>query len=305
MSGPSSRPVLDRRAVAKALSRCANATVRDVLADGCNGAAGRSARRIGITGAPGAGKSTLISQLVRHRAEKAEWMGVLAIDPTSPFSGGAILGDRVRMDNVVQNDGVFIRSFASRSAHDGLTDNVAGLLGVMDRHAFDEVILETVGVGQTDYAVRVMVDTLILILTPESGDYVQAMKAGLMETADIYVINKADRPNARQVANDVRAVLARTQASAGWRPSVLEASSHRPDSVEELSRAIDLHQQWFGESQDQPSIMRKRRARQIAELVRRRVDELIDHGDTARFDRPLSATYAEIVSQLQKLPEDK
>lgn len=148
------------------MSRCANATVPDILADSGKPASGGSARRIGITGAPGAGKSTLISELVRHRVEGAEWLGILAIDPTSPFSGGAILGDRVRMDNVVQDSRVFIRSFASRSAHDGLTDNVAGLLGVMDRHAFDEVILETVGVGQANYAVRIMVDTLILILTP-------------------------------------------------------------------------------------------------------------------------------------------
>src|SRR5262249_53723903 len=183
-----SRPALDRRAVAKALTRCANATVSEALATASDPANGSFARRIGITGDPGTGEGTLISQLAQRRLATAERLGVLAIDPTSPFSGGAILGDRVRMDAVLQDERVFIRSFASRSAHGGLTDNVSDLLAVMDRHAFDEVILETVGVGQTEYTVRVLVDTVVLVLIPESGDQIQAMKAGLMETADIYVV---------------------------------------------------------------------------------------------------------------------
>jgi LAO/AO transport system kinase len=300
MPHSSSRPAFDRRAVAKSLSRCANATVAEVLAASTAvAAAGGNARRIGFTGAPGAGKSTLISQLVRHRAGQAERLGVLAIDPTSPFSGGAILGDRVRMDNMVQDDRVFIRSFASRSAHDGLTDNVADLLDVMDIHGFDEVILETVGVGQTEYVVRIMVDTLVLILTPESGDQIQAMKAGLMETADIYVINKADRPNARQAANDVRAVLAQTSAPTDWKPEVIETSTQRADSIEQLSDAIDRHQRWFATRQDQASVARKRRAHQLAEIVRRQMHRLIADNAANWLDRPLAAAYSELVRQLQ------
>src|SRR5262252_2480945 len=159
-----SHRMLDRRALARALSRAANATVSQALVAAAEPANGDLARRIGITGAPGTGKSTLISQLVQRRLARAERLGVLAIDPTSPFSGGAILGDRIRMDAVVQDDRVFIRSFASRSAHDGLTDNVVDLLAVMDRHGFDEVILETVGVGQTEYAVKALVDTVVLVL---------------------------------------------------------------------------------------------------------------------------------------------
>jgi LAO/AO transport system kinase len=298
MPHPPSRPPFDRRAVAKALSRCANATVAEVLAGSAAVTAGGNARRIGFTGAPGAGKSTLISQLVRHRAGQAERLGVLAIDPTSPFSGGAILGDRIRMDRVLQDDRVFIRSFASRGAHDGLTDNVADLLDVMDIHGFDEVILETVGVGQTEYTVQIMVDTLVLILTPESGDQIQAMKAGLMETADIYVINKADRPNARQATNDVRAVLAQTSAATAWRPEVVETSAEREDSVERLSHVIDRHQQWFATHQDRASVLRKRRAHQLAEIVRRRVHRLLADNADDWLDRPLSVAYAEIVRQL-------
>jgi LAO/AO transport system kinase len=294
-----SRTALDRRAVARALSRSANATVAQALVAASDPASGEVARRIGITGAPGTGKSTLISHLVRRRLAGVERLGVLAIDPTSPFSGGAILGDRVRMDAVVQDERVFIRSFASRSAHDGLTDNVAELLAVMDRHAFDEVILETVGVGQTEYTVRVLVDTVVLVLIPESGDQIQAMKAGLMETADIYVVNKADLPGARQVTNDVRAILARGAArSSGWRPAVVETSAQDADSIDALSRLVDDHQAWLVGRRDRTSVSRTRRALQVTELLFRRVRELVEAGEPAQLDRPISEIYAEIVRQM-------
>ena len=294
-----SHRMLDRRAIARALSRAANATVSQALVAAAEPANGDLARRIGITGAPGTGKSTLISQLVRRRLARAERLGVLAIDPTSPFSGGAILGDRIRMDAVVQDERVFIRSFASRSAHDGLTDNVADLLAVMDRHAFDEVILETVGVGQTEYAVRALVDTVVLVLIPESGDQIQAMKAGLMETADIYVVNKADLPGAGRVANHVRAILARSAArSGGWRPAVVETSSEDPGSIDELSRTVDRHQLWLADHREPSSVFRERRALEVTALLFRRVRELVAAGKPAQLNRPLFELYADIVRKM-------
>src|SRR5919197_378038 len=292
------RPTLDRRAVAKALSRCANATVAEALAAASDPANGEFARRIGITGAPGTGKSTLISHLVRRRLAGAKRVGVLAIDPTSPLSGGAILGDRVRMDAAVRDGRVFVRSLASRSAHDGLTDNIADLLAVMDHHAFDEVILETVGVGQTDYAVRVLVDTVVLVLDPESGDQIQAMKAGLMETADIYVIHKADLPRTRQVANDVRAILARGAARAGWQPAVIETSAAHADAIDELARLIDGHQTWLAEHRDPVSVFRARRALRVTELLFRRVRELVEASGPAGLDCSIAEIYADVVGKL-------
>jgi LAO/AO transport system kinase len=290
------RPTLDRRALAKALSRAADATVADVLAAAAQPAVGGVARRIGITGAPGTGKSTLISELVRERLAGAERLGVLAIDPTSPFSGGAILGDRVRMDAVVQDERLFIRSFASRSAHDGLTENVAQLLTVLDRHAFDEVILETVGVGQTEYAVRTLVDTVVLVLIPESGDHIQAMKAGLMETADVYVINKADLPNARRVANDVRTILTRSGGrGGGWRPAVVETSAAGARGIDELSRILDRHQRWLAGRRDGASVLRARRAVEVQALLARRVRDLIEATD---LDRPVRDIYDAILARL-------
>lgn len=291
-------PPLDRRALGRALSRSADASVAEILErwrplpDG-------GARRVGITGAPGTGKSTLISHLARHRLAMAGRLGVLAIDPSSPYSSGAILGDRIRMDAVVDDPDLFIRSLASRHAHDGLADNVAELLSVMDRHGFDEVILETVGVGQTEYGARALVDTLVLVLIPESGDQIQAMKAGLMETADIYVVNKADLPGAGKVASEVRATLARTSgADDAWRPRVVEASAGDAASVARLSAIIDDHLAWTCARRDATAIRRTRARHHLCDLVQRRLAELANAADPSLFDRPLPALYAAIAAGL-------
>jgi LAO/AO transport system kinase len=299
---------LDRRSLGRALSRSADASVADVL-DGWRPLPESGARRIGITGAPGTGKSTLISHLVRNRLNAAGRLGVIAIDPTSPYSRGAILGDRIRMDPVIEDPNLFIRSLASRHAHDGLADNIADLLSVMDHHGFDEVILETVGVGQTEYGVRALVDTVVLVLIPESGDQIQAMKAGLMETADIYVVNKADLPQAGKVASEVRATLATAARSGGgrgdaWCPRVLEASSADAASVAQLSAAIDDHHSWAFARRDMDSVRRWRTRHHVAELVQRRVAELIHAADPALLDRPLPEIYAELTASLARLDRE-
>ncbi|HQS11179.1 MAG TPA: GTP-binding protein, partial [Xanthobacteraceae bacterium] len=181
---------LDRRALGRALSRAADAGLADILS-----APPREerhvARRIGVTGPPGAGKSTLIAALARFRLSRASRVAIVAIDPTSPKTRGSILGDRIRMDGLVDDPRVFIRSLASRGATDGLADNLPEILSVFDDYGFDEIILETVGVGQSEFAVRELVDVELLVLTPGAGDQIQAMKAGILETADIYVVNKA------------------------------------------------------------------------------------------------------------------
>ena len=179
-----------RRTMSKALTRAANASVADVLttAQGSSGLCGR----IGVTGPPGAGKSSLIAALARRRLQREGDIAILAIDPTSPVSGGAILGDRIRMEDLAQNPRVYIRSLASRRSHDGLADNLPDMLEIVERAGFVEAILETVGVGQVEYAVRHVVDTILLVLMPGAGDQIQAMKGGILETADILVVNKSD-----------------------------------------------------------------------------------------------------------------
>jgi LAO/AO transport system kinase len=186
MSDASSNP---RRNLSRALSRIANADVSDTLAQQSEPPA-MNLPRIGITGAPGAGKSSLIARLAKLRKHADRKIAVLAVDPSSPVSQGSILGDRIRMDAIADDPDIFIRSIPSRRAHDGLADNTADLLNAMEGHGFGEIILETVGVGQAEYTIRTLVDTVVLILVPHSGDAIQAMKAGILEMADIYVVNR-------------------------------------------------------------------------------------------------------------------
>jgi LAO/AO transport system kinase len=165
------------------------------------------AHRIGITGPPGAGKSTLTSALVRHYRTKGERIGIVAVDPTSPYTGGALLGDRIRMNELALDDGVFIRSMATRGSFGGLALTTKEVADVMDAFGFDRVIVETVGVGQSELGIASAADSTVVVLVPESGDSIQAMKAGLMEASDIFVINKADRPGAERMAREVSMMI--------------------------------------------------------------------------------------------------
>lgn len=164
------------------------------------------AHRVGITGPPGAGKSSLVSALIRQIRARGEKVGVIAVDPSSPFSGGALLGDRVRMQSVALDPGVFIRSMASRGSLGGLARRTAEVADLVDAAGVDWVLIETVGVGQTEIEIVEVADTTVLVLSPESGDGVQAMKAGLMEIADIYAVNKFDRPGAEKMLKAVQAM---------------------------------------------------------------------------------------------------
>jgi LAO/AO transport system kinase len=165
------------------------------------------AHRIGITGPPGAGKSTLTAALIAHYRSRGETVAVIAVDPTSPFTGGALLGDRIRMNEISMDSGVFIRSMATRGSLGGLALTTKEVADVMDAYGFDRVLVETVGVGQSELDIAAAADSTVVVLVPESGDGIQAMKAGLMEAADLFVINKSDRPGADRLAREVSMML--------------------------------------------------------------------------------------------------
>ena len=280
---------LDRWALGRTLTQLSNASAVDLARRPVRDPAAQPARRIGITGAPGAGKSTLLGHLALLRARQGRRIGVLAVDPSSPKSGGAILGDRVRIDELDGAAELYIRSLGSRKTSDGLADNLPEMMDAMDDFGFVEVLLETVGVGQAEYAVRVQVDTLVLVLLPDSGDTVQAMKAGIMEMADIFVVNKADLAGARKMATDIKRVAAISRHVEGaWVPPVLLTSASQPESIQALSETIDRHQAWLT-AEPRRQALREQRARyRLRRLLEIRTADVIARQDSAFFQAPLA-----------------
>jgi LAO/AO transport system kinase len=199
------------------------------------------AHRVGITGPPGAGKSTLTAALIRHWREQGKTVAVVAIDPSSPRTGGALLGDRIRMEGVALDPGVFIRSMATRGALGGLARGTRAVSDVLDAAGFDIVIVETVGVGQTELDVVSATDTTVLVLVPESGDGVQALKSGLMEVADVFAVNKADRPAADRMAGEIRNAIGLASHADGWTPPVIATIATSAVGIKELAREIERH----------------------------------------------------------------
>ncbi|UQG62645.1 hypothetical protein MIH18_23285 (plasmid) [Marinobacter sp. M3C] len=270
-----------RRVLGRTLSRLSSASVKESIDYGSEETGtGEGSSRIGFTGAPGAGKSTLISRVAKLRLAACRSLGgiaILAIDPTSPLSGGAILGDRIRMDSVANEPDLYIRSISSRSSSDGLADNVADLISAVESYGFHEVLLETVGVGQAEYAIRDLVDTMVMVLQPNSGDAVQAMKAGVLELADIYVVNKADLPGAKKTASEIRGIVGRIARSQGqWVPAVIEVSQDSPEGLETLDMTVSEHLDWLKNHRDHAATHRMRRRYHLQSLIIRRVGELLD-----------------------------
>jgi LAO/AO transport system kinase len=231
----------DRRALARLLTALEDGAV-DVGQRGALFAAGHDAHLVGITGPPGSGKSTLVNALIRSWRTAGRRVGVIAVDPSSPLTGGAIMGDRIRMMDHAGDDGVFVRSMASRGALGGLAATTWLTAAALDAAGYDPVLIETVGAGQSEVEIATLAETTVVVEVPEMGDEVQAIKAGLLEIGDLIVVNKGDRPGADRAARQLRAML----STAGGRvarpaPPVLTTTATTGEGVEALREAIDAH----------------------------------------------------------------
>jgi len=261
-----------------------------------------SARVVGLTGSPGVGKSTVTGALLGAYRALGLRVAVLAVDPTSPFTGGALLGDRIRMQDHATDEGVFIRSMASRGHLGGLAVATPQALRVLDAAGFDVICVETVGVGQAEVEIAAQADTTLVIVAPGMGDSVQAAKAGILEIADIFVVNKSDRPGAQEVVRDLRGMLAMAARDPGtWKPPIVSASALAGEGIDELVEKLDAHWSWLAGSGERDR-RRQARAREevsaiaIAEMRRRlgglpgqsRLDELAAQVADGKLD-PYSA----------------
>jgi LAO/AO transport system kinase len=254
-----------------------------------------AASTVGITGAPGAGKSTLTSALVARIRDDGSEVAVLAVDPSSPFTGGAILGDRVRMSDHSLDTGVFIRSMATRGHLGGLSLAVPEAVRLLDAVGFPLVIIETVGVGQVEVEIAGEADTTVVVVNPGWGDAVQANKAGLMEIADVFVVNKADRAGVRDTLSDIERMLS-LRTTDGWRPPVVTSVATTGDGIDELRAAIGSHQHWSVTSGERAD----RRARRTeVELDRIITTQLLARvaalHDDASWDEVVAAVRAQTV----------
>ena len=235
----------DTRALARAISLVENdAPEAQALLSACFPHTG-NALRIGVTGAPGAGKSTLVDRLARGWREAQRKVGIIAVDPTSPFTGGAILGDRIRMQERLGDDGLYVRSMATRGALGGLARASADVAQVIEASGKDIVLIETVGVGQDEIDIVRLADVTIVVLVPGMGDDVQSLKAGIMEIADIFVINKSDREGADRVEKEIRGMQSLAQTHAEWIPPVVRTVGTSGEGIPALSDAIEQMQQWL------------------------------------------------------------
>jgi LAO/AO transport system kinase len=243
---------------------------------------------VGITGAPGAGKSTLTEQLVGRARQEDHDVGVLAIDPSSPFSGGALLGDRVRMQNHATDPNVFIRSMATRGHLGGIALATPEAMRVLEAAGKDLVVIETVGVGQAEVEVTDACDTTLVVVTPGWGDAVQAAKAGLMEIADVFVVNKADRQGARDSVRELRQMLELSEAE--WKPDIVQTIATKGEGIDELWKAVGKHRAY----QEEKGLLEARRRRRIEREIR----EIVGERFRARVENECTDLLHELTDQV-------
>jgi len=258
----------DKRAIARLLSVVENdePAAADVLRE-LYPLTGR-ARIIGVTGPPGGGKSTLVNRLAGAYREHNARVAVVAVDPSSPFSGGALLGDRIRMQERFLDDGLFIRSMASRGHAGGLARTTSRVVNVLDALGYGVVLVETVGVGQEEVDVIRVVDTVCLVTVPGLGDDIQAIKAGVLEIADVLVVNKADRPGADETARDLAQMLSLGKLRTSWKPPIIRTTAATGEGVADLVAALDRHAAWAGESGERERRRRDAARTEVEDLLR-------------------------------------
>jgi LAO/AO transport system kinase len=262
----------DARSLARAMSLVEDgAPEAEALLDRIYGAR-PPAPRVGITGPPGAGKSTLVAEYALLLRRKGRRVGVVAVDPTSPFTGGAILGDRVRMSELSTDPGVFIRSMATRGSLGGLAGRTEELCELLSAWGSDVTLIETVGVGQSELDVAQAADTTVVVLTPESGDAIQSLKAGLMEIADVFAVNKSDHAGADQLSASIRSALA-LRPAAPWQPPIVKTVATERRGIDELDEAIEKHRAHLADPNLSGGIRREKIRARLKNAVRERLLE--------------------------------
>ena len=232
---------------------------------------------VGVTGLPGAGKSTIVDRLIEVQRRRGMTVGVLAVDPASPFSGGAVLGDRIRMNRHTLDQGVFVRSLSTRSARGGLSRVAMAAVRLLDAFGKDVIMVETVGVGQTELDVMNVADTVVVTLMPEAGDAVQALKAGLMEIGDVFVVNKADRPHSRRIASTIESEVRASRPKDGWVPPVILIQAHRGEGIDRLHEAILAHRADLEKDSRLQERRARRRKTEFIRVVRDEVEASLGH----------------------------
>lgn len=297
----------DRRSIAKAITIIENSVpeAQELIAQIFPHTG--KAHVIGLTGAGGAGKSTLIEKIVREYRQKGKTVGVIAVDPTSPFTGGAFLGDRIRMQELSTDEGVYIRSMATRNYAGGISKATKDAARILDASGKDVVIVETAGAGQSEVEIVNVAQTVVVMHAPGMGDEIQAIKAGIMEIADIFVVNKADRENADRTAIDIQAMLQMSNKKGGWKPPVLKTVALTGEGVPELIEKLEEHRRFLeGNREHRENLLKTKAEAELLEAIKERisrtlVDRLEREGKLEKLLREIVEKKIDPASAAEKL----